>query len=287
MKNTLKMYLNSNVTVNLNPLKKILFKVAAPITNRVLGLKNRHKNESCYIFGDGVSIKWFDLSAFPKKPTFTLSYIPFHKQAECLDIRYGLLTEPSFFYPYFKRYPYPWWRNKVHPMYRRLIKDREDLEFFVNLKSYPVLRGSNVYYLFQSIDDFDFEFLQDCISIGEGVNGGSLRYAILLAIYMGFKDINLVGCDYTHKDSRSMHWYERDKGVFCPQLDYQRRFLSVAQKYAKITTITIEGGSSVLPAITYTEFTGKPLSFRENHEILDEKILTLLATLPEFKHTIF
>jgi hypothetical protein len=287
MKNTLKMYLNRNVPVNLHLLKKILFKVAAPITNRVLGLKNRHKNESCYIFGDGISIKWFDLAAFPKKPTFTLTYIPFHKQAESLNVRYCLLTEPKYFYPYFKL-PYPpnpWWRNRIHYIYRRLIKDRNDLEFFVNLRSYPVLRGNNIYYLFQSINDSDFEFLQECILSREEVNGGSLRYAILLAIYMGFKDIILVGCDYTHDLSRSLHWYEKGEGILYPQPDYQRRFFDIAQKYAKITTITIEGGGSALPAMTYTEFTGKPLNFRENHEILDEKTLKLLATWPGY--TIF
>jgi hypothetical protein len=29
--------------------------------------------------------------------------------------------------------------------------------------------------------------------------------------------------------------------------DYQRRYLEIAQKYAKITTITMEGGADVLP----------------------------------------
>ena len=49
---------------NLPLIKKILFKVMDPILSRVSSLKNHHAGESCYIIGDGVSIKWFDLASF-------------------------------------------------------------------------------------------------------------------------------------------------------------------------------------------------------------------------------
>ena len=67
-------------------LKQVLGNIARPITNRVLSFKGSHKGESCYIFGDGISIKWFDLDAFPEKPAFTLSCLPFDKQANVLNI---------------------------------------------------------------------------------------------------------------------------------------------------------------------------------------------------------
>jgi len=78
-------------------LKKVLDKIARPITNRLIGFKGRHKGESCYLFGDGVSIKSFDLDAFPEKPAFALGILPFHKQANALNIRYALLIQPFFF----------------------------------------------------------------------------------------------------------------------------------------------------------------------------------------------
>ena len=35
----------------------------------------------------------------------------------------------------------------------------------------------------------------------------------MLAIYMGFTHIYLVGCDYTHVPARNLHWYEKGQGV--------------------------------------------------------------------------
>jgi hypothetical protein len=273
-----------NTPDNLGKLRKALFKVAKPVTSRVLQLKNRNKGESCYIFGDGISIKWFDLSAFPEKPAFALGYVPYHLQSESLNLKYGLLTEPKYFYPYFKL-PWPpktWWRNKIQNKYRDLILDQLDMNFFVNLSNYPFLRGENIYYIFRAIDDSNFEFQRECFLKGEGIYNGSLRCAIALAIYMGFEDITLVGCDYTHESSRSLHWYEKGEGVLSPQPDYQQLYLGIAQRYAKITTITLEGRGSVLPAKTYTEFTGCPLIFRENDELMDMQTLKLLATWPGY-----
>jgi hypothetical protein len=144
------------------------------------------------------------------------------------------------------------------------------------------LGGKNVYFLFRSIPDGDFAFLSECNAVGEGIYDGSFRCAIALAIYMGFKDIVLVGCDYTHEISRTQHWYEKGGGFLNPHPDYQRRFLEIAQKYVKITTITMEGGSSVLPSVTYVEFTGRPLEFRENYELTDKSTLELLDTWPGY-----
>ena len=287
MKNIFKLWLDLYLPINLHPIKKLLFKATMPITNRLLSHRDRHHGESCYIFGDGVSIKWFDLSAFPAKPAFTLAWLPYHKQAEKLNIKYGILSEPKFFYPYYKL-PIPpktWWRNRIQSKNRKLIKNHLDRDFFVNLSNYPVLRGNNIYFIFRSIADLDFEFLNECNAARQGIYDGSFRCAIALAIYMGFKEITLVGCDYTHETSRTQHWYEKGEGFLHPQPDYQRRYLEIAQKYAKITTITMEGGSNVLPAITYTEYTGRPLAFRENHELTDIEMLKLLDTWPG--HTIF
>lgn len=267
-------------------LKKVLDKIARPITNRVIGFKGRHKGESCYIFGDGASIKYFDLDAFPEKPAFTLSFIPFHKQADALNIRYALLIQPFFFYPYTQKYTLnTWWRNKIGPKYVDFIKKNIKTDNFVNLSNYPVLRGSNIVHLFKSINDPDFGFLQECKAKGIHIfDEGSLTASISLAIYMGFEEIVLVGCDYTHENRRIGHWYEKGKGTLAlPNPGYGNPFLEMACKYAKIITITMEGGGSMLPGVPYSEFTGRPLSFRENYEITDMKTLKVLDTWPSHK----
>ena len=60
-------------------LKKVIYNIASPILSKIKILKNKHKGETCYLFGDGASIKYFDLSSFSDKISFSLCYIPFHK----------------------------------------------------------------------------------------------------------------------------------------------------------------------------------------------------------------
>ena len=38
-----------------------------PLLSKIHPYKDIHKGESCYVMGDGVSVKWFDLSAFSDK----------------------------------------------------------------------------------------------------------------------------------------------------------------------------------------------------------------------------
>ena len=281
--------------MNLPIYKKFLFKVAKPILNRIYSLKNYHKGESCYIFGDGISIKWFDLSSFSDKPVISLNKIAFHKQSNLLNLKYCLFIEPYYFYPYFwdrdeattKITGKKFFRNNIQKKFRELIKTRKDTTFFTNLSNYPVLWNSNIFYLFQMINNSDLKFFEECHLSQENIFKGSFRSAISLAIYMGFKEIFLVGCDYTHETTRSHHWFEKGEGIIKKQPKYQENFLNIAKKYAKLTTITLEGNGTFLPSETYKEFTGKEPSIKENYDLMENSMLIALSKDPWFKEKIF
>ena len=55
---------------------------------------NYHKGESCYIFGDGPSIKWFDLNAFTDKISIITGLLHHHKDFHNLNVKYATLVEP-------------------------------------------------------------------------------------------------------------------------------------------------------------------------------------------------
>jgi hypothetical protein len=112
---------------------------------------------------------------------------------------------------------------------------------------------------------------------------GSLRASILLAIYMGFDQCYLVGCDYTHVPSRSLHWYEKGQGTFCAQENYNKDFFEIAKKFIDITTITLDGTSDFINAVSYKEHTAQDPVFRENTELISERYLNVLATWPGYK----
>ena len=65
-------------------------------------------------------------------------------------------------------------------------------------------------------------------------------------------------------------------------LNYEGKFLEIACKYAKIITITKDDSGDILPGISYTEYTGRSLNYRENDKIMDIETLKLLDAYPDY-----
>lgn len=260
-------------------LKDLLFQFCQPELAKIQRYKDIHRGESCYLIGDGISLKWFDLKEFSNKIAITSgSLIPFHKEFSELDSKYLMLTEPFWFYPAF------WTKNVtkstsmpyISKAYRNIINENQGKQFFLNLSNYPVLRFKNLTYMFHDIKDERLP--ADFITRRINAFHGSLRLSVLLAIYMGFDHCYLVGCDYTHVPSRSLHWYEKGQGIYCEHQNYQKDFFEIAKEFIDITTITLDGSSEVINAATYKEHTGLDPIYRENTELVDERYLKVLAT---------
>lgn len=262
-------------------LKKILYQASKPILGRVGKLKNIHKGESCYIFGDGVSIKSMDLKQFTDKRAIAVNYFPFHKEFNTIDCSYCAINATYFFSPFFSS-PAEKRRHltEMSKKYRALIADNPQINYFVDLSNYPFIGGKNINYTFRSIPDqrLTTDFIGNRINCFTGV----ARYAIMLAIYMGFEHIYLVGFDYTHSPSRSRHWYEKGKGILKPQENYGKEFFEIANEFVDITTITLDGTSDFINAVTYKEYTGHEPVYRENTELVDGQHLKAMATWPDY-----
>jgi hypothetical protein len=258
-------------------LKKILYQVSKPVLGRIGKFNGIHKGESCYIFGDGVSTKSMDLKLFADKTAIAVNYFPFHKEFDTLSCSYCVVNAPHFFSPLFGYEP----AKKKHllgmsKLYRDLISCNPQINYFVDLSNYFSITGDNVYYMFRDIPDRRLG--PDFISRRTFCFGGVSRAAIMLAIYLGFDHIYLVGFDYTHVPPRGHHYYEKGRGVFFSSLNYQKDFLEIAKDFTDITTITLDGTSDFINAVTYREFTGREPAFRENTELVDERYLKALAT---------
>lgn len=259
-------------------LKNLLVPVAKPLLSKIHRYKDAHKGESCYLMGDGISIKWFDLGAFSNKTSIPCGLIPFHNDFDKLSVRYLSMVEPWWFYPWARdpattgRYK----KNSRQFAYREIINRHQDKNFFISLSNYPVLNNKNITYIFQNFHD---ERLPENF-ITHRINGfaSSLRSSISLAIYMGFDHIYLVGYDYTHIPSRSLHWYEKGRGVFFSHENYNKDFFEIAKEFIDITTITLDGTSDFINAVTYKEHTGLNPIYRENTELLGEEYLEVLAS---------
>ena len=264
--------------------KKLLPLIANPILSKFHRYRNTHKGETCYLIGDGISIKWFDLSSFKDAIAIPCGFIPFHRQFNELNAPYLLLAEPFYFYPtdITTGKKKKLILNPIQRIYRRDVIDKyPEKEFFINLSNFPTLRNrNNITYIYK--DNYDKKLARDYISKRIETNSGSLRVSIAMAIYMGFKDIKLIGYDYTHVPSRSLHWYEKGQGLFVPQHNYQKDFFEIANEFANITSITLDGYCENIESIKYSKYTGNKPIYRENDKIVDEKYLKILSSWPGY-----
>jgi len=259
-----------------NSLKDSLARIAKPQLSKIHKFKDIHKGEEGYFFGNGISIKWFDLKQFSNKVSIGCNHLPFHRSFHDLNVRYVMLNEPFWFYPKFwtKYFVNNTSQPKTMKAYRQIIQDNPDIQFFVELSNLLVLRSANVNYMFQDIKDprLPPSFITNQIDMF----AGSFRLGILMAIYMGFKHIYLVGCDYTHEETRLLHFYEKGRGFVHQVPPYEEEFLSIAKEFIDITTITVNDDGEFINSVTYKEHTGCEPIFQENDQLIDEKYLQAL-----------
>ncbi len=264
---------------------RLLFRLSKNILARNSAFKGVHKGKSCYIFGNGISLKNMDLRKFDDRISIGCGFIHLHREVGAINLKYCSELHPFYYYPFWTS-PYTGSREKnlLGHLSRRSLRNHRNLQFFCNLSNYFGLRGDNVHYLHHfgsrapSLDrcelDGSFSFMKN-----------ALYGMIGMAIYMGFESAMLVGCDYTHSPMRSLHFYEKGEGVVTPGKNYfERDFFELVKHRIDITTITMAGaGSDVLKHVEYRDHVGENAVFRENTEIVRKEDLDVLAASRIYK----
>ena len=263
----------------MDALKKIYTLAMHHKLSELDGLHQRHAGQECYIFGDGISLKWMDLNQFTDRLSIVGSFLVYHKEAKKLRMAYCPMIEPFFFWPAFigggqgnsMRF-----RNSLYKEYRKTIKQHPETLFFLDISDYPVTRFPNALYVSR--------FYTSTIGTTnpfrdrKDLHHASFKFQVALAIYLGFKKAYLVGHDYTHNPARSFHFYEKGEGILGGNKDFCREFIDYAKKYIDLVTVTLDGGSETIEPITYKELTGKEPKFRENYDLVERSKLESLAT---------
>lgn len=238
--------------------------------------KNLHKGQSCYIFGNGVSLKSMNLGRFGDKIAIGCNSLFVHKDFGKLDCRYYQIPATLTFYPY-RRYYGKLQRNYIGDLYREKIRENKRTCFFTSLSNRFSVRGGNIYYTHHfgsrdwSLDKCEMD------GIFSFMAGGT--YAMLgTAIYMGFERAVLVGVDYSFTPRQSSHFFEKGRGSIQKETDdvYGGLFEAL-QKRIDLTTVVPKGmQSNLLKYVEYEEYMGLPSSYSENTEIVDSGSLDYL-----------
>jgi len=256
-----------------------------------LRIENIHEGESCYIFGDGHSIKYYDLSNFNDKVGIACNHFPFHKDFNKTNTKYAILIEPYYFMPFFdkiilkRKVKSILSLNPISFYYRKMIKKNPKIKFFVSLSNYFFLKSKNLHFLYRDIITKKGSKNNE-ICKKFNCDKGVLRRAISLAIYLGFKKIYLVGCDYLFYPRQSGHWYEAGKPIIDFKFDrhYIDDFINEATRqgidFKLVTPFKVDSNVEI---ITYNELFEKNANYQENTNLLEKGTIEFFSMQNDMK----
>lgn len=242
-------------------------------------MKVLHNSESgaCYIFGNGSSLKNVELAHFSDLPAIGCNLLCLHSDIRNLNLKYYTFLDPMKS------------MGKQNRVFLNRFKDfigrNPNIAFFVSPYDLLRIRNQNVSYLAPLSDNWPGNKNKDLALLLHRSNNplsGSLRAQILLAIYLGFDKLILVGHDYTLYPTRSGHFYENDVEEFVDLSKWNKDFLNEIAKLVDIESLGIGSESDV---VRYKEIPeSKRLSSNSNSKIpISSEDYFLLQKLNEDK----
>ena len=244
--------------------------------------KNMYLGQTCYVFGNGVSLKKYDLKNFTNYKSIICGWLYLHNQISKLDVAAEVYIHPYIFYTF--------WKNNYLKKYQlnkllRFMKYSKRMHlyhpFFTSLANMPpLIFNKKVYYLHHfglrkpNINFLDisnsFSFMQDSVMSSLGI-----------AHYMGFKKIYLVGMDYF--SNVGGHFYEYGRGWhWLPEM-HDAKIDALKQLKNKIEILLITpndySNNNIFKNINYQKLTDDKEIYKENNEIIKPQYLDYLNNL--------
>ena len=251
------------------------------ILKKNISLKDTYKDKDCYIFGNGSSIKKYDLSKFSNKIIFSCGWLFLHKDYKCLNILADFEMHPGIFFPiwkneYNKRFEF----NRINYIFKKRERILKTKYFFTSLVNLPgLIRYKNVYYLYHfGKKKFDHNYISPLSEFSLMEN--SLFAMIGIASYMGFKNINLVGMDYLLNTPVSGHFYEKNEIITTNSENVKKRNEYFFNFYSKVANfklvVSSKDETSFLDTTEYKTLIGENNKNYTNKDIIDKSDLELL-----------
>ena len=247
--------------------------------------KNRHKGETCYIIGNGASLKSMDLSVFTDHITIPLNLLCLHNDFKLLNAPYFVMIAPYFLYPYIKdSYTRKVIKNDVGRAFQKSIMEYPDITLFTSLSNYFGFKTvKNVNY----VHHFGFEDndINKCdISSDFSFMKGGLYAAIGLAINLGFKKAILVGCDYMFTPISDGHFYALGPSIISKNNNnVYKSLIDETKNFIELELITDTAESNWIQYQNYENYADENLYYRENREIVESEYLDILNSAYENK----
>lgn len=247
---------------------------------KIKNFVNRHEGETCYIFGDGPSIKSFDYSNFTDHISISCGMQIFHRDFHKLNVKYYSLIEPYLFCPdwiiFTEKHQYLKKHRIITNEFKNLMKLNTDITFFINLSNIFTIYRKNICflhkYIVKNIDTFK---LLKSKNINPFAN--SFNTVISIARLMGFKKIYLIGFDsHTIKNS-PYRWYESHTDYDLREIvSMNEDILDIYGRDMEIVNISNEGTNCNVTHMDYSKYTGEEIENNTNINLINPKYIGLL-----------
>lgn len=239
--------------------------------------KDKHIGDTLVIFGDGPSIKNFSLANFAGYKSMCCGNLIFHNEFAELSPEFYVIPEPWLF-------SHSMFQPKILDHFTMIGKELKHqihsskLEFFLNLTNIGLFPERNVHYIHRLLNGYfkGFESFK-----GIDPFGGSFRAVLSIAYYMGFERVFLVGHDaWTMNRPSSQRWYEHGS-KYKPLMHetVKNEFIEIIKQKMEIVSVLPDTTwAKNFNSISYEEFTGDKLLYRENTSLCSKRLLDILDT---------
>lgn len=197
----------------------LYLKFKEPETLAVLGknkvLKDIHKNERCFILGTGPSIKKTDIKKLKNEKCIFVSQFYLHQDYASINPMYHIFSGMS---PHMNgKATYDQWLS-----FFKQIEDYVPTEtmLFMNYLDKNIITEHG-FFNNHTVHYFYYKKTIERV-LNEGIDASSVLYgaqgilvmALQLALYMGFKDIYLVGFDACFEEKTlASHFYQKEASI--------------------------------------------------------------------------
>jgi hypothetical protein len=172
-------------------------------------LKNKHLGQRCFIVGNGPSIKNQDLTLLQDEQTFFVNYFYKHPQILAIKPKYYAIVDPKLATG---EWPLSMLDEILNTCPNTCLLLAAQYQHLPEILAYE--SKANIYWLYGN--QFLHEGFECSVDLTQCLGGANvITLCLFAAIYMGFKEIYLLGidCDGIFRDlvDQSSHFYESQK----------------------------------------------------------------------------
>lgn len=189
-------YFNFKAAKVKTPIKKKQDKEYKKLLAQNADLKNKHVGERCFILGNGPSLKNVDFNLLKGETIISVNQINRHPDFALLKPKYHFWADASFF------------KFEEHEA-DELLEIMRGINKYNTPKCFFPIEQLAVIKKYRLDEELDVAFFDDKLIFYDNYKADIdfagvvpafstvIQYCIILAVYMGFKEIYLLGCDNT------------------------------------------------------------------------------------------